>query len=73
MDDRKRPATYDTEDAAPPSKRQATATNGGKALHRDDGMPFKEDLEVGDITPVSFRVLNTNNEPNQVLKQICRG
>ncbi|KAI9786864.1 MAG: E3 ubiquitin-protein ligase bre1 [Geoglossum umbratile] len=45
MDDRKRPATYDTEDAAPPLKRQATAANGGKALHRDDGMPFKEDLE----------------------------
>ncbi|KAI9768428.1 MAG: E3 ubiquitin-protein ligase bre1 [Geoglossum simile] len=45
MDDRKRPATYDADDAAPPSKRQATAANGGKALHRDDGMPFKEDLE----------------------------
>ncbi|KAI9864533.1 MAG: E3 ubiquitin-protein ligase bre1 [Trichoglossum hirsutum] len=45
MDDRKRPATYDTDDAGPPSKRQATAANGGKALHRDDGMPFKEDLE----------------------------
>ncbi|KAH0566309.1 hypothetical protein GP486_000280 [Trichoglossum hirsutum] len=45
MDDRKRPATYDTDDTGPPSKRQATAANGGKALHRDDGMPFKEDLE----------------------------
>ncbi|KAH0537832.1 hypothetical protein FGG08_005445 [Glutinoglossum americanum] len=45
MDDRKRPATCDTDDAAHPPKRQATATNGGKVLHRDDGMPFKEDLE----------------------------
>jgi hypothetical protein len=65
MDDRKRPATYDTDDAAPPSKRQATAANGGKALHRDDGMPFKEDLEVGCITALFPRKLHTNNRPNQ--------
>jgi hypothetical protein len=73
MDDRKRPATYDTDDAGPPSKRQATAANGGKALHRDDGMPFKEDLEVCGIEPlVPLRRLRTNNESNQVLGQICR-
>jgi hypothetical protein len=47
MEERKRPATYDNEDPAPPHKRQATASvNGNPKAHRDDDMPGKDDLEV---------------------------
>jgi E3 ubiquitin-protein ligase BRE1 len=45
MEDRKRPAGHDQNDAAPPSKRQATAVNGNKP-HPDADMPWKDDLEV---------------------------
>ncbi|PCG93658.1 E3 ubiquitin ligase, BRE1 [Penicillium occitanis (nom. inval.)] len=44
MEDRKRPAGHDQNDAAPPSKRQATAVNGNKP-HPDADMPWKDDLE----------------------------
>ena len=45
MEDRKRPAGHDQNDAAPPSKRQATTVNGNKP-HPDADMPWKDDLEV---------------------------
>lgn len=45
MEDRKRPAGHDQNDAAPPSKRQATTINGNKP-HPDADMPWKDDLEV---------------------------
>ncbi|KAJ5806019.1 uncharacterized protein N7503_003621 [Penicillium pulvis] len=44
MDDRKRPAA-DSNDSAPPSKKQATAVNGGSKPHPDADMPWKDDLE----------------------------
>ncbi|EED12477.1 histone ubiquitinationc protein (Bre1), putative [Talaromyces stipitatus ATCC 10500] len=44
MEDRKRPAVHDQNDAAPPSKRQATSVNGNKP-HPDADMPWKDDLE----------------------------
>ncbi|OKL56832.1 E3 ubiquitin-protein ligase bre1 [Talaromyces atroroseus] len=44
MEDRKRPAGHDQNDAAPPSKRQATSVNGNKP-HPDADMPWKDDLE----------------------------
>lgn len=50
MEDRKRPAGHDQNDAAPPSKRQATAVNGTKP-HPDADMPWKDDLEVGYTHP----------------------
>ncbi|KAJ9608938.1 E3 ubiquitin-protein ligase bre1 [Cladophialophora chaetospira] len=46
MEDRKRPSPYDSVDGAPPLKRQATTqANGASKSHRDDDMPWKDDLE----------------------------
>lgn len=49
MEDRKRPSPYDSVDSAPPLKRQATQPNGASKSHRDDDMPWKDDLEVSPI------------------------
>ena len=46
MEERKRPATHDHEDSAPPHKKQATSVNGGSKPHVDADMPWKDDLEV---------------------------
>lgn len=46
MEDRKRPATHDHNDSAPPLKKQATSINGGSKPHPDADMPWKDDLEV---------------------------
>jgi E3 ubiquitin-protein ligase BRE1 len=46
MEDRKRAATYDNNDSAPPLKKQATSVNGGSKPHPDADMPWKDDLEV---------------------------
>lgn len=53
MDDRKRPAA-DSNDSAPPSKKQATAVNGGSKPHPDADMPWKDDLEVCDTWSFFF-------------------
>lgn len=53
MDDRKRPAA-DSNDSAPPSKKQATAVNGGSKPHPDADMPWKDDLEVCDTQSFSL-------------------
>ncbi|KAL9098452.1 MAG: hypothetical protein Q9163_005885 [Psora crenata] len=45
MEERKRPATQDHEDTAPPHKKQATSINGGVKPHVDADMPWKDDLE----------------------------
>ena len=53
MDERKRPAAYDNDDAGPPPKRQATATvNGGVKNHQDADMPGKDELEVSSYSSV---------------------
>ncbi|KXG50345.1 E3 ubiquitin ligase, BRE1 [Penicillium griseofulvum] len=44
MEDRKRPAA-DSNDSAPPLKKQATSVNGGSKPHPDTDMPWKDDLE----------------------------
>jgi E3 ubiquitin-protein ligase BRE1 len=46
MEDRKRPATHDPNDSAPPLKKQATSVNGGSKPHPDADMPWKDDLDV---------------------------
>lgn len=46
MEERKRPASYDHDDAAPPLKRQATSANGAGKVHPDAEMPWKDELEV---------------------------
>ncbi|KAK4938993.1 E3 ubiquitin-protein ligase bre1 [Elasticomyces elasticus] len=45
MEERKRPSPYDQVDSAPPSKKQATSANGAPKSHKDDDMPWKDDLE----------------------------
>ncbi|KAK5955308.1 E3 ubiquitin-protein ligase bre1 [Knufia fluminis] len=44
MEDRKRPLN-DHHDSTHPSKKQATSANGAGKGHRDDDMPWKDDLE----------------------------
>ena len=47
MEDRKRPAAYDNEEAAPPNKRQVTSSvNGGPRSHQDADVPGRDELEV---------------------------
>lgn len=49
MEERKRPASYDNNDSAPPLKRQATAmVNGTSKNHDDADLPNwgREELEV---------------------------
>lgn len=46
MEDRKRPAA-DSNESAPPSKKQATTVNGTSKPHPDADMPWRDDLEVG--------------------------
>ena len=57
MEDRKRPAAYDADEIAPPSKRQITTTcvNGDTRGHSDADFPGKDDLEVciSSVTRVS--------------------
>lgn len=46
MEERKRPASHDHDDTAPPLKKQATIINGTGKAHIDAEMPWKDDLEV---------------------------
>ena len=47
MEERKRLASYDNDDSAPPHKKQVTATvNGVSKGHQDVDIPGREDLEV---------------------------
>jgi E3 ubiquitin-protein ligase BRE1 len=46
MEDRKRPASYDNSDSAPPLKKQATSINGGSKSQSDADMPWKDDIDV---------------------------
>lgn len=47
MEERKRPASYDNDDCAPPHKKQITTTvNGGSKAHQDADLPGKDELEV---------------------------
>lgn len=46
MEERKRPSPYDQAESAPPLKKQATSANGATKPHKDDDMPWKDDLEV---------------------------
>ena len=46
MEERKRPSPYDQNDLAPPSKKQATSTNGAFKNERDVDMHYQKDVEV---------------------------
>lgn len=54
MEERKRPSPYDQVDSAPPSKKLATSTNGASKSHKDDDMPWKDDLEVSCAIRIGF-------------------
>lgn len=60
MEERKRPISYDQNDPAPVSKRQATAPNGASKPHVDSDLPWKDDLEVSSIpfldTGIAYRM-----------------
>jgi len=58
MEDRKRPSTYDSNDSAPPLKKQATA-NGNSKSSVDADMPWKDDLEVGPQFPWHIGLANS--------------
>ena len=60
MDGKRKSATQGEDDNAPPRKKQA---NGDEA-HRDDGMPWKEGLEVRSRTTQS---LSQDDEPTGCL------
>ncbi|KAI9837561.1 MAG: hypothetical protein M1819_007212 [Sarea resinae] len=45
MDDRKRPAAHDHNDATPPLKKHVTSVNGVSRPHPDADMPWKDELE----------------------------
>ena len=51
MEERKRLATNDHDESAPPFKRQATSVNGGGKIHPDADMPWQDDLEVSITVP----------------------
>ncbi|KEF58224.1 E3 ubiquitin-protein ligase BRE1 [Exophiala aquamarina CBS 119918] len=45
MDERKRPSPYDQVESAPPLKKHQSTANGASKSHKDDDMPWKDDLE----------------------------
>lgn len=46
MEERKRPASHDHDNAEPPLKKHAASVNGAPKGHIDADMPWKDDLEV---------------------------
>lgn len=63
MEERKRPASYDNDDSAPPLKRQATAAvNGASKIHDDTDMPNwgREELEVSLARSGAENISNPN-------------
>ena len=62
MEDRKRPSPYDSVDSAPPLKRQATTANGASKSHKDDDMPWKDDLDVSPI-PILHPLATVHADP----------
>ena len=63
MEERKRPATHDHDDSAPPLKKQATTVNGASKPHVDADMPWKDDLEVS-------LQLNSSSSPKTDLRGV---
>ena len=62
MDERKRPASYDNDETAPPQKRQATShANGNTKSHQDVDMPGRDELEVSLVrTPTTSTQIETS-------------
>lgn len=56
MEERKRPASYDTEDVAPPLKKHASNLNGSTKRHDDSDLPGKDELEVSDSHSIKLEI-----------------
>lgn len=62
MEDRKRLASNDHENAGPPLKRQATTVNGAGRSHPDADMPWQDDLEVSLIRHLNLDTLSRSGQ-----------
>lgn len=62
MEERKRPASQDNGDIAPPHKRQATSVNGASKPHPDADMPWQDDLEVCSLSFPSISLKGSHTD-----------
>lgn len=69
MEERKRPATYEHDESAPPLKKQVTSMNGGGKSHPDAEMPWKDELEVSLV--LSYSRYTTTNSRRALLSRLC--
>ncbi|KAI1607914.1 E3 ubiquitin-protein ligase BRE1 [Exophiala viscosa] len=70
MEERKRPSPYDQVDSAPPSKKQATSANGAPKSHKDDDMPWKDDLERFQKDAIYRQMQEYKREKNTLESQL---
>ncbi|KIW50349.1 hypothetical protein PV05_11945 [Exophiala xenobiotica] len=70
MEERKRPSPYDQVDSAPPSKKLATAANGASKSHKDDDMPWKDDLERFQKDAIYRQMQEYKREKNALESQL---
>ncbi|KIW15536.1 hypothetical protein PV08_05584 [Exophiala spinifera] len=70
MEERKRPSPYDQVDSAPPSKKLATSANGASKSHKDDDMPWKDDLETYQKDAILRRMQEYKREKNTLESQL---
>ncbi|KAJ9642173.1 E3 ubiquitin-protein ligase bre1 [Knufia peltigerae] len=70
MEERKRPSPYDQVDSAPPSKKLATSANGASKSHKDDDMPWKDDLETYQKDAILRRMQEYKREKSTLESQL---
>ncbi|KAK5236597.1 E3 ubiquitin-protein ligase bre1 [Exophiala xenobiotica] len=70
MEERKRPSPYDQIDSGPPSKKLATAANGASKSHKDDDMPWKDDLERFQKDAIYRQMQEYKREKNALESQL---
>ncbi|KIW90367.1 uncharacterized protein Z519_09012 [Cladophialophora bantiana CBS 173.52] len=70
MEERKRPSPYDSVESAPPLKKQATSANGASKSHKDDDMPWKDDLERFQKDAIFRQMQEYKREKNSLEAQL---
>ncbi|EXJ79613.1 E3 ubiquitin-protein ligase BRE1 [Capronia epimyces CBS 606.96] len=70
MEERKRPSPYDQVESAPPLKKQATSANGASKPHKDDDMPWKDDLERFQKDAIYRQMQEYRREKNTLESQL---
>ncbi|RVX70119.1 hypothetical protein B0A52_06291 [Exophiala mesophila] len=70
MEERKRPSPYDQIESAPPAKKQATSANGASKSHKDDDMPWKDDLERFQKDAIYRQMQEYKREKNTLESQL---